>query len=660
VSIRLLRWLPVARLGTNVSAPDLTIRGRCDVARFGIRHWLLATVLAVLVLGVMVPAHAGYDKFYRFKNTTGSTQSAVRAIMLGTEIIGAQYGYDATFNPWGEGTQGLQNYGGLYCSTLKWPGDNPANVANGTVLKLGWNSTDHSLQLCDLRWLNADGTKGSTITPTNDNSSVPGGGVLTYDGTNYYWTITNDTDGTILLARPDGVSTVEVGSFCLPLDWSALDQIAGNGMCTTGINFLRLAVMVYDAAGLIPDPSATSLLKKLDKAAAELGLALAAYDDGDTAAFEDHRDAAVKAMQTFVSELLRTSKIPPDLRNDLAAQGNDEIGRLNKLPDVYVPQGYGTVPLELALGESFTLTIPATSVCVGDSLVMHGTLLGADGTLDWVDHAVIKADLESPTLAVDPPEAEVKSLDDVPGAWYDGKTNWTVTLSADDVGSGVAGLIVIEDGTPLTPGSVTLPKEWTLASEDLTLFCVPGSSWTQTYSSGAHTIAAVAVDYAGNLSKEKIIKVGVDTGPPVIAWYGGLTDPDRLWSPDHTLRPVQLLYEVLDDNPGWTASLTVTSNEDENGTGDGDYPMDIWYHYYLDNGEDSWVWEGDPLGAPADSTQDAWNLLLRSERSGTLTGRWYTISVTATDVAGNTTTSGVMIPVSHDQSTTAVSIPPPE
>jgi hypothetical protein len=624
-------------------------------------------VLSALVLGAMVPAHAGYDKFYRFKNTTGASQSAVRAIMLGTEIIGAQYGYDATYNPWGEGTQGLQNYGGLYCSTLKWPGDNPADVANGTVLKLGWNSTDHSLQLADFRWLNSDGTAGSTISPNTDNSNVPGGGVLTYNSSTncYEWTIINNTDSVILLAQwpptpgdPNPPTTVEVGSFTVPLEMGDLERIADEGICGGMIRALEIWVQIEEYVGTIPSPSATSLLKKLYKAEDELRQAIQALEMGDMVAFDYHRDAAVKAMTTFVSELLR-SKIPEGIRNELAAAGNEVIARLNALPEGLVPPDYyGIIPPVLYPAGStegpwfFTLSIPAGDLEVGDSLVMHGTVHGNQGALDWVDRALIKADLQSPTLTVSPAKADVGSLDDVPGAWYDGKTNWTVTLSADDVGSGVAGLIVIEDGTPLTPGSVTLPKEWTLASEDLTLFCVPGSSWTQTYSSGAHTIAAVAVDYAGNLSKEKIIKVGVDTGPPVIAWYGGLTDPDRLWSPDHTLRLVHLLYQVSDDNPEWcNVTLEAISSEPDNGTGDGDYPDDIWFAYeggrepggvYFPN-----FCTSDPYAIDNDLSHYIW---LRSERSGPLVGRSYFVRVIATDAAGNSTSSQEMeIFVSHDQ-----------
>jgi hypothetical protein len=590
--------------------------------RFGPRHWLFAAVLAVFVLGAVVPAYAGYDKFYRFKNTTGSTQTSLRAILMGMEVIGAQYTDDGTFNPWGEGTAGLQNVGGVYCSTIQWSEADSLS----TAMKVGWNTTDHSCQLRDLRW-----GSGDVITPNIDSSNVPGGGVLTHEGGYYYWTITNDTGTTILLGRPEG-STVEVGSFTVPLDLDSgdLGQLADQGIA--GHVILLLQAKVYDASTqdppLIPDPGATSLLKKLLKAQDALNLALRALENGDMATFYYQRDAAVKAMETFVSELWRNNKIPPDFRNELAAEGDAVVTRLYTLPEGDMPDDYGVtgpggtdeVPHVLGPGESFTVSIPDTDVTVGDSLVMHGAVVNpVTGIInvDWVDQALIKADLISPTLTV-VGSGEVDSLDE-PGAWYNEEI--TVGFEASDVGddwkvaSGVAGLIVIED--------------------DVQLPYVEADTWTKTYTSGMHTIAAVAIDYAGNLSEQKFIKVGVDQQAPVIVWDDPPTTPDRLWSPDHTMRLVHLNYTVIEDND-YTVEVAAVSSEPDEGTGDGDYPNDIQYLFN------------------PDGTQDAWNLLLRSERSGGGDGRCYTISVTATDVAGNSTTSAVGIWVSHDQGSKVV------
>jgi hypothetical protein len=73
---------------------------------------------------------------------------------------------------------------------------------------------------------------------------------------------------------------------------------------------------------------------------------------------------------------------------------------------------------------------------------------------------------------------------------------------------------------------------------------------------------------------------------------------------------------------------SITSNEPDNGTGDGDKPNDI---------------QGAAYGTADTSFQ------LRSERSGRGTGRIYTITYTASDKSGNTTPIHLEVRVPHDQ-----------
>ena len=69
-------------------------------------------------------------------------------------------------------------------------------------------------------------------------------------------------------------------------------------------------------------------------------------------------------------------------------------------------------------------------------------------------------------------------------------------------------------------------------------------------------------------------------------------------------------------------SLSVISNEPLNGTGDGNTAVD-------------WV------------VVDAHHVQLRAERDGDGTGRIYTITITATDSAGNTSAQTVTVSVPH-------------
>ena len=110
-----------------------------------------------------------------------------------------------------------------------------------------------------------------------------------------------------------------------------------------------------------------------------------------------------------------------------------------------------------------------------------------------------------------------------------------------------------------------------------------------------------------------------DTEAPVIT--GVSANPSLLWPPNHKLVPVTVNYSASDNCAGVvTTSLSVTSNEPINSSDDGDTSPD-------------WI------------VQDAHHVLLRAERSGTGTGRIYTITITATDSAGNSSIQTVVVTV---------------
>jgi len=109
-----------------------------------------------------------------------------------------------------------------------------------------------------------------------------------------------------------------------------------------------------------------------------------------------------------------------------------------------------------------------------------------------------------------------------------------------------------------------------------------------------------------------------DTEPPVIQSL--TTSAPSLWPPDHRMVPVTV-EGVVTDNVSQvvtTRIISVTSNEPDNGLGDGDTPGDIE--------------QTGPM-----------SVNLRAERSGTGRGRVYTIVVKAADEAGNTTTAQVQV-----------------
>ena len=107
---------------------------------------------------------------------------------------------------------------------------------------------------------------------------------------------------------------------------------------------------------------------------------------------------------------------------------------------------------------------------------------------------------------------------------------------------------------------------------------------------------------------------------PVIS--SASTDLSSLWPPNHKFVNVTVSYRAESNCQG-TCSLAVTSNEPVNGTGDGDTAPD-------------WVFV------------DANHVQLRAERAGTGTGRVYTITITCTNSAGQSSKSlKVVVPLRH-------------
>jgi len=100
-------------------------------------------------------------------------------------------------------------------------------------------------------------------------------------------------------------------------------------------------------------------------------------------------------------------------------------------------------------------------------------------------------------------------------------------------------------------------------------------------------------------------------------------DKPVLWPPNHKMVNVTVSYQEQSACPV-TCTLSVTSNEPVNGTGDGDTGPD---------------WE----------VIDAHHVRLRAERSGGGSGRIYTITITCTDSQGNTSTATTTVSVPHSR-----------
>jgi hypothetical protein len=137
---------------------------------------------------------------------------------------------------------------------------------------------------------------------------------------------------------------------------------------------------------------------------------------------------------------------------------------------------------------------------------------------------------------------------------------------------------------------------------------------------GQTTITYTATDGTGNSSTATQTVTVIDNTPPTITTESA--SPASLWPPNHTMRNVLVNYTTM-DNCSSTCTLSVTSNEPVNGMGDGDTAPD---------------WE----------IVDPHHVRLRAERAAIGNGRIYTITVTCTDGAGNSTSKDVAVFVAHN------------
>jgi len=101
--------------------------------------------------------------------------------------------------------------------------------------------------------------------------------------------------------------------------------------------------------------------------------------------------------------------------------------------------------------------------------------------------------------------------------------------------------------------------------------------------------------------------------------------PDELWPANHKYVRVTATVVATDNfDPNPTITLvSITSNEPDNGLGDGDMPEDI-------------------------VILDTYTFDLRAERAGLGTDRVYTITYQVTDACGNTTLASAIVTVPHD------------
>jgi hypothetical protein len=155
-----------------------------------------------------------------------------------------------------------------------------------------------------------------------------------------------------------------------------------------------------------------------------------------------------------------------------------------------------------------------------------------------------------------------------------------------------------------------------------TFSCAPSSG--AQFAIATTTVSCTVTDNAGHSTAGSFAVTVSDTIPPAI---GAVTpSTDSLWPPDHRMVPIALTVSATDNlGPAPVCTITgITSDEPQNGQGDGDTPND-------------WLITG------------ALTAQLRAERAGGGDGRVYTLAVRCIDPAGNSATSSTAVAVPKSQ-----------
>jgi hypothetical protein len=140
---------------------------------------------------------------------------------------------------------------------------------------------------------------------------------------------------------------------------------------------------------------------------------------------------------------------------------------------------------------------------------------------------------------------------------------------------------------------------------------------------GTTTITYATTDLAGNTASAIQTVTVIDNTPPVI--NSVTATPNTLWPPNHKLVTVTVNVGASDNCGSVTSRIiNVTSNEPDNGLGDGDTTDDIQNIIGL-------------------------TVQLRAERSGKGSGRTYAITVQCTDEHGNHAEETVEVTVPSDK-----------
>lgn len=171
-----------------------------------------------------------------------------------------------------------------------------------------------------------------------------------------------------------------------------------------------------------------------------------------------------------------------------------------------------------------------------------------------------------------------------------------------------------------------LTYSWSLNGDVVSTSATP----TVSLGLGDHTFMLTVTDGKGGSDTDEVTISIIDTTAPAITFTSVTT---QLWPPNHKMVLVARNISATDIVNGSTSvSIMVSSNEPVNGRGDGNTNSDS------------------QVVANPNGTYDVY---VRSERTGSNSGRVYTINMTSTDASGNTSSRSMTATVAPNQSARA-------
>ena len=290
--------------------------------------------------------------------------------------------------------------------------------------------------------------------------------------------------------------------------------------------------------------------------------------------------------------------------NDVLDDGED----LNGNDKIDVDKGIFLVELEPG---SSNITLTVDPFTPGDPVVTYtlnviDNSMDASGTVKVTDGAGNTCTSEYTYIANQPPVADAG--DD---ATYECNSPNGTEVTLDGSGSS-------------DPNEDELTYTW---RENNVVIAGPTNDPTTTVALGVgvHTIELELMDPHGETSTDELIITIEDNTAPTVSCSAS---PNSLWPPNHKYVNITLSTTIEDacDENSTIELISVTSNEADNGLGDGDTPNDI---VIVNNNQ----------------------LKLRAERSGRGSGRNYTIVFKVTDASGNESMCSTTVTVPHSRRT---------